>query len=84
MFDRFNNYINENEYKIIIKNNTVNIINYLEILDFNATCIKIKHQKGITNIIGRNLVVNKMLNDEILITGEIDTINLKGELWEIP
>lgn len=80
LLDRMNNYINESEYKIIIKNNMVNIINYNKILDFNATKISVRHSKGITDIIGKNLVVNKMLNDEILITGIITNINLKGEL----
>ena len=80
LLDRMNNYINETEYKIIIKNNMVNIINYNKILDFNATKISVGHSKGITDIIGKNLVVNKMLNDEILITGIITNINLKGEL----
>lgn len=79
ILDRINNYISELDYKIIITNNYINIVNYKEILDFNSTRISIRHDKGITDIFGTNLVVNKMVEDEILITGEFNSINLKGE-----
>jgi len=79
ILDKINNYINEYEYKIIITNSYINIINYKEILDFNSTKITIRHNEGITSIIGNDLVVSKMLEDEILITGNFVSVNLKGE-----
>ena len=79
ILDKLTNYINELEYKIIITNNYVNIINYKEIIDFDSKKICIRHSKGITNIIGKNLVINKMLEEEILITGDLECINLIGE-----
>ena len=79
MLDRLNNYINENEYKIIITDSYINIINYDEILDFNSTRISIRHSRGITCVVGTDLVVSKMVEDEILITGKFTSVNLKGE-----
>ncbi len=79
ILDRINNYINENEYKIVITESYINIINYIEILDFDSTKISIRHEKGITSIIGKDLVISKMFQDEILITGNFYTVNLKGE-----
>ena len=79
IIDKINNYINENKYKIIITDNYINIINYIEILDFNSKRISIRHANGITNIIGIDLVVSKMLEDEMLIIGKFTTINLKGD-----
>ena len=79
LLDRLNNYINENEYKIVIRGNYVNIINYKEILDFDNKKITIRHDNGITNIIGSDLVVSKMVEDEILIAGNLEEIKLKGE-----
>ena len=79
IIDKINNYINENKYKIIITDNYINIINYIEILDFNSNRISIRHANGITNIIGVDLVVSKMLEDEVLIIGKFTTINLKGD-----
>ena len=75
--NKINNYLNDNTYKIIVFNNTVNINNYLEILDFNSNVISVKHQKGITKIKGKDLVVSKMLDNEILITGNIKEIEVK-------
>lgn len=74
ILDRLNNYINENMYKVIVTYNYVNIVNYREILDFDSNKISIRNDKGITCVIGKNLVISKMLEDEILITGNIDNI----------
>lgn len=79
ILDKLNNFINENEYKIIITDSYINIINYIEILDFNSTRISIRYDKGITVIEGIDLVVSKMVSDEILITGKFMCVNLKGE-----
>lgn len=79
IIDKINNYINEPDYKIIVTNKYINIINYQEILDFNSTRISIKYQNGITIINGKNLVVSKMIEDEILVLGEFYSINFKGE-----
>lgn len=76
---KLNNFINENEYKIIITDSYINIINYEEIVDFNSTRISVRHNKGVTIVVGNDLVVSKMVEDEILITGKFTTINLKGE-----
>ena len=75
--DKINNYLEDSTYKIIVLNNTVNINNYIEILDFNSTIINIKHQKGITKVKGKNLVISKMLDNEILIIGNIKEIEVK-------
>lgn len=79
ILDKFNDYISENEYKIIITDSYINIVNYIEILDFNSTKISIRHSKGVTVIEGIDLVVSKMVSDEILITGKFMCVNLKGE-----
>ena len=78
ILDKINNFINEIDYKVIITDSYINIINYKEILDFNSTRISIRHSKGITVIEGTDLVVSKMVEDEILITGKFNSINLKG------
>lgn len=75
--NRIDNYLNDKVYKITILNNTVNINNYIEILDFTSTVISIKHERGITKIKGKDLVVSKMLDNEVLITGNIKEIEVK-------
>lgn len=75
--NKIDNYLNDKVYKITILNNTVNINNYIEILDFTSTVISIKHERGITKIKGKDLVVSKMLDNEVLITGNIKEIEVK-------
>lgn len=75
--NKINNYLNDNEYKITIIDDKVNINNYIEILDFNTSIISVKHNKGITKIKGKDLVVSKMVDNEILITGTIKEIEVK-------
>lgn len=70
-------YLVDNEYKITILNDYINIINYQEIIDFSNKEISIKHEFGITIIKGNNLVVSKMMNDELLIKGNIKSILYK-------
>ena len=76
LINRLDRYITDKSYKIIIKDNNINIINYKEIKDFSNTTIKIDTNKGITTITGENLVVSKMQDNEVLITGKIKTIEL--------
>ena len=71
--NKINDYIVDKEYKIIIKNNYVNVINYEEIKDFNDNKIEIINKKNnITKIIGENLIISKMQDNEVLIKGKIN------------
>jgi sporulation protein YqfC len=61
---------------IHIYENHVNITNYVEISNFSSNKLTIKYDKGIITITGRDLVVSKLLNNELLINGEIKQIEL--------
>lgn len=76
LIEKLDKYLTDTQYKIIIKQNTINIINYIEIKDFTSTQIIIKHKNGLTTITGTNLVVSKMQDNEALITGNIQSIEL--------
>lgn len=77
IFDYLDRYLTDNIYKITITDNYLNIINYQEILDFSNKEIAIRHENGMTIIKGSNLVVSKMMNDELLIKGDIKSILFK-------
>ena len=74
LFDNLDRYLIDKNYKIIIKENIINIINYKEIKDFSSTKIEITSSLGKTIITGENLVVSKMQDNEVLITGKIKMI----------
>ena len=77
MFDRLKNYINDEAWKINISRNQVDIVNYLDIILLEEEKILVKYQEGIISIIGDRLSVNKMLDSEILITGNIRCVEFK-------
>ena len=80
LFNKLNNnlerYLMDTDFKIITKDNYLNIINYKEIVDFSSNQIIIKTNNKIIKIIGDNLIVSKMQDSEALITGNINKVEL--------
>ena len=76
LINKLDRYLYDKEYKIIIKENYVNIINYDEIIDFNLNNISVKYQDKVIAIDGHNLTISKMVEDEVLIIGEISNIRI--------
>lgn len=76
LVNKIDDYLIDKEYKIIIKKNQINIINYDEIIEFSLTRVSIKYQNQIFIIEGTNLVISKMIDDEVLITGNIISVRI--------
>lgn len=68
---KIDNYINDKKFYIIFKDNKLNVINYSEILDFSSSKISIRYEDKIYNIEGTELVISKMMDNEIMIIGNI-------------
>ena len=77
IIDGIRSYILESDTKITIINNKINITNYIDIghFDDNKIIDKLKNKNII--IKGENLVVSKLLDSEILITGEFYNIEFR-------
>lgn len=78
MFDRLRNYINDDSWKINISKNQVDIVNYLDIILLEEEKILVKYREGIISVTGDRLSVNKMMDSEILIAGNIKCVEFKG------
>ena len=78
LFD-LKNYVYDKEFHIIIKDNYVNIINFDKVIDINEQEILVKNGETIIRINGNNLLLNKLLNNEILVKGDISSIKFKDE-----
>ena len=74
ILNRLDNYINEKEYSMIYKYNKLDVINYTEIKDSTSKIITIRYQNKIYQIKGSNLVISRMMDNEILISGNIENI----------
>lgn len=77
LIHKFRDYILDTELKIIMLENRVNIVNYQEIGHFDSHKIIVRHDQGSIIINGTNLVVSKLLSDEVLITGYIKNIEFR-------
>ena len=75
LFNYLNRYIVDEEFRVIVMKDYINVINYDEILDFSNNEISIKYDSGIMIIKGKDLVVSKMLDDELLIKGQVKSIS---------
>lgn len=72
-------YVLDSELKITILSNKINIVNYKDIGHFDSNKIVIKGKDKDKDIIikGSELVVSKLLSDEILITGNFSNIEFR-------
>lgn len=76
MINKIVNYIKDNNLKITYVNNNVNIVNYDSILEIQKEKVTVIKDKRIIIIRGQDLKLNKLLDNEILITGIINKIEL--------
>ena len=70
------NQIFETKFKINITESNINIVNYNKIIEINDNNIIIEYNNKLLKIYGNNLTIKKMIDDEILIQGDITSINL--------
>ena len=70
-------YILDDDLRITILNNKINIVNYNDIGHFDSNKIIVKVNNGEVIIKGSVLVVSKLMNSEILITGHFNNIEFR-------
>lgn len=67
----------EEQFKIQYQNGKLDIINYHEIIHFDSNKIIISSSDGNISISGENLVVSRLLKDELLIEGKLDKVEFR-------
>ena len=70
-------YILDDPLKPTIVKNKINIVNYVDIGNFTSDKIIVKTNYKNIIIKGKDLVVSKLMNNEILITGQFDDIEFR-------
>ncbi len=76
MYKYLREYIQNTEFKLTLLKGRVNITNYDKLLQIgNKEIILTSYDKKLI-ITGENLAINKLLDDELLITGEITKIEV--------
>lgn len=77
MLRNLRTFINDNEWRINIYDEKVNVVNYDDVILLEDNRISIKYKKGMIIIKGENLSVNKLLENEMLVIGKIKSIELE-------
>ncbi len=74
---RTRNYLLDEMFNMRVLKNKIDICNYESIGYLDNDLIVINYDSGEIKIKGENLVVSKLLNDEILISGDIKNIEMR-------
>lgn len=77
MFNRLREYIKDEEFRLTIFEDRIYATNYQEILSLEEERISIRTKKSRIIIKGKNLTLNKLLDFEILIVGEVSNIEVQ-------
>ena len=75
--DGIKSYILEDDLKTTIMNNKINILNYIDIGHFDSNKIVIKTNSKDIIVKGSDLVVSKLMNNEVLITGNFKALEFR-------
>lgn len=70
-------YIYDNKFQLLVVDNTINILNYEELISFSDIKVIIKCKNNNLTINGKNLIINKMISNELLIKGVITSIEFR-------
>lgn len=74
---KFRSYLLEDEFTMNVFKNKIEITNYKEIGHFDLNKVVIKYEDGEILIKGNNLIISRLMNDSILIKGNISIIELR-------
>lgn len=76
MFKDIKEYVLDNEFRVNLYKDKVNVVNYIDIITIEKTRISLTFKDGVLVIKGYNLLLKKMLDNEVLICGSIKSLEL--------
>lgn len=79
MFNYISNYINDKEFKFTVYDDKIHIINFNKIITLEDNHISLLSTNKKINIKGNNLVLKKLLDNELLIKGNISNIEVLND-----
>ena len=79
MFEKVDRFFNDREFRFTVYEDKIHIINFKRIISLEANNISFQSNKHKINITGTNLVVRRLLEEEILISGNISKIEVINE-----
>lgn len=77
LLNNFRDLVLEEQFKINYIKDKLNIVNYKEISHFDSNKIIVNYIDGSIVIGGQDLVISKLVSDELLIEGKIEKIEFR-------
>lgn len=77
LFNRIKDYVMDKECKITITTDYIHVLNYKKIITFDDNNIILDVDNRILTIKGNDVVINKLLDNEMLIKGDIKNIEIR-------
>ena len=79
MLNKIYDYISDNEFRFTIYDNKIHIINYKKIISLEDNYISFLSSNKKIIIHGNNLLLKKLLDNELLLQGSITNIEVINE-----
>ena len=79
MLNRISNYINDNRFKMTVFSDSIYLVNYKRIISIEDNYISFYTDNSKIVISGNNLVLKKILKEELLISGNISKIEVVND-----
>ena len=73
------NFLDHSSFHIDIYDNKIHICNYKRIISLGSSKIIIKTNDKKVSLIGNNFSLNKLADNEILIIGNLESLEIKDE-----
>lgn len=70
-------YINDTDFQIVYINGELNIVNYDKINYMEDQKISLSYKTGTIVVMGENLRVKKLLDNEIVVVGDISNLDFR-------
>ena len=76
MLEKIYNYVNDKEFRLTLYNDKIHIINYKKIISLESNYLSMLCLDKKVLVTGDSLVLNKILDNELLIKGTINNIEV--------
>lgn len=79
MLDRLYEYVSDNQFRFTVYDNYFHVVNFKRILSLEENYISVLSNNKKITITGSNFILNKLVDDELLITGNITKIEVVND-----
>lgn len=79
MLNKISEYLNDNTFKLTLYEDKLHIINYQRIITLENNYVKVSTKNKKILILGDNLSLKKIVDNELLVSGNISKIEVSND-----